>query len=673
MNKVITCLIVLVLCSLTLKSQEKFDAEYYKKLLDSTQIEEEKYAILDSLLQNRRQLEADEVIDYSYQFIDIAESRKDYKALIDKCIKVFYSVNNIKNDRKASKALIDKMEKYQSKIKDSFLIASIYLKKGGFYYGIQNDEAIKNYSLAISNFGIADSIHVADSYLFRGQTLDMKGNFIEAIDDYEIATQYYENLGDIEYVYSTKQAIAIVYSRNGFSDEASKIRKDIIEYSKKTKNYRWHLTALANEASHDKKRGENEGVLEKLHEALQLNKNHNSNHIGYDIFIRSQLVDYYSKVNRNLASKHLDTLLKRKSETEDDPYLNHHLMFAEAVYEKEFGSLNKSISILEKRSKVLEGMQTVDALIANKKRLADLYSEIGNSDKAYQNLRDYQRLNDSVFNLQKTNTLLYYQKKYETERREKELIKKTSEVELLEQKNQTKQRVLVLSITGISLLFLIIYLIRNRKYLKKTKEQQEAFSQQLLQSQEEERKRISKDLHDSLGQSLLLIKNKVVLNDDKETGNIVNNAIEEVRSISRALHPFQLEELGLTKAIKNVVNQLDESTEIFISSEVDNIENLFKPDQEVNIFRIIQESLNNIIKHSNAQAARVEIVQNKDQVQIIIKDNGKGFDFSEQYNDFKSLGLKTLKERTKLLNGSMKIDSERNKGTTLAFTIPLAA
>ena len=134
-----------------------------------------------------------------------------------------------------------------------------------------------------------------------------------------------------------------------------------------------------------------------------------------------------------------------------------------------------------------------------------------------------------------------------------------------------------------------------------------------------------------------------------------------------------MEELGLTRAIENVVGQLDESTDVFISYEIDDIQNLFSPVQEVNIFRIIQESLNNIVKHASAKGARVEIKKQQKRIQLIIKDNGKGFDFSERYNDFKSLGLKTLKERTVLLGGSMKVDSEKDKGTTLVFLIPYKA
>ncbi|MFK8060190.1 MAG: sensor histidine kinase [Polaribacter sp.] len=197
---------------------------------------------------------------------------------------------------------------------------------------------------------------------------------------------------------------------------------------------------------------------------------------------------------------------------------------------------------------------------------------------------------------------------------------------------------------------------------------QEVYSQKLLLSQEEERKRISKDLHDSLGQSLLLIKNKVSLKSDENTKELVNNAIEEMRNISRVLHPFQLEEIGISRALENLISQLDENyKDILIFGDIDDTMNVLNPNQEVNIFRIVQECISNIIKHANADSAKITLLNKENEIIISIKDNGVGFDFSEKYNDFKSLGLKTIKERVKFLKGTLKVDSIKNQGTT--FTI----
>lgn len=160
------------------------------------------------------------------------------------------------------------------------------------------------------------------------------------------------------------------------------------------------------------------------------------------------------------------------------------------------------------------------------------------------------------------------------------------------------------------------------------------------------------------------------MSGNEDAKKMVDSTIDEVRAISRDLHPFQLQELGITKAIEHTLNQIDENTSLFISSEIDNIDNLFNKQQEVNIYRIVQESLSNILKHSKAEASKISVKRLDNKVNIIIVDNGSGFDFQEKFQDIKSLGLKTLLERTKSLNGHMKVQSKINEGTLVEFQFP---
>ena len=225
---------------------------------------------------------------------------------------------------------------------------------------------------------------------------------------------------------------------------------------------------------------------------------------------------------------------------------------------------------------------------------------------------------------------------------------------------------------GVALLlfFGVVLLYRNQQYFKNRKVLQEKFSQKLIVSQEEERMRISKDLHDGLGQKLLVIKNKLIASGDTETKALVDESIEEVRTISRDLHPFQLQEMGITKALEYTITQIDENTSLFISAEIDNIDNLFNKEAEVNIYRIVQESLSNVLKHAKAEASKVSVKKMANFVIISVKDNGVGFDFADKFQNVKSLGLKTLLERTKFLNGNMKVESIPDTGTTLQFQFP---
>lgn len=202
---------------------------------------------------------------------------------------------------------------------------------------------------------------------------------------------------------------------------------------------------------------------------------------------------------------------------------------------------------------------------------------------------------------------------------------------------------------------------------RKKKIEQKKYTMALLEAQEKDRKRVSKELHDGVGQKLLLIKNSLTLNPTKTSG-LVDSTIEDIRSISRNLHPMQLEKFGLTKAIENMVEDLNELTSIFFSDEIDNIDDFFPKEKEIYLYRIIQECINNIIKHSDATAARIIAKKEGNKVIVTIQDNGKGFNLDESLKKQKSFGLKSLQERVDFLKGKIIFNTEENKGTIVTIT-----
>jgi PAS domain S-box-containing protein len=208
---------------------------------------------------------------------------------------------------------------------------------------------------------------------------------------------------------------------------------------------------------------------------------------------------------------------------------------------------------------------------------------------------------------------------------------------------------------------------------------------QLIASQEAERTRIARELHDSLGQNLLLIKNraqlemaKMKLSDDlreelQGISNLASQAITEVRQISHDLHPPQLDILGLTRAIQALIDNADESSGMTIDGKFDSVDDAFPREAATNIYRIVQECLNNILKHSRAKKARVTLERDVHEVQLRIEDNGCGFKTGENSNAEKGLGLKNIAERVRMLGGKIKLDSKLDKGTHIEITIPISA
>jgi signal transduction histidine kinase len=227
---------------------------------------------------------------------------------------------------------------------------------------------------------------------------------------------------------------------------------------------------------------------------------------------------------------------------------------------------------------------------------------------------------------------------------------------------------------------------RRISKLKRAHAAQEAFSRQLIASQENERKRIAAELHDGLGQNLLVIKNRALLglkgNGDTEQAkrqlmeisDTSSQAIEEVREIAYALRPFHLDRLGLTKAIEAILKQVSASSEIEFTSRIDPIDNLFSKESEINLYRIVQESVNNIVKHSGASRARVEIERDARGVLISIRDNGHGFALDETASHKSrgdGLGLAGISERARILGGKHTVQTSVGEGTTVTIKIGL--
>lgn len=223
----------------------------------------------------------------------------------------------------------------------------------------------------------------------------------------------------------------------------------------------------------------------------------------------------------------------------------------------------------------------------------------------------------------------------------------------------------LLSIASVSIFIFYYY------KTKAEKKRNEAYTHNLIKAQEAERTRVARELHDSVGQKLMLLTKKTKTNGNLEMESLANNTLQELRAISRGLHPAILERLGPTAAIRNMVDEVDSNTDIFFTHEIDDIDALLSREASLHLYRIIQEVLNNMVKHADAKAASVIIEKKESTIETTIADNGKGFEMSEKIKSGTSLGMKTLLERAKILHSKIDIKSQPNKGTTITLTIPI--
>lgn len=243
---------------------------------------------------------------------------------------------------------------------------------------------------------------------------------------------------------------------------------------------------------------------------------------------------------------------------------------------------------------------------------------------------------------------------------------------------------LALLVMGLAGLMLTGYRWRVALYRARIA-QQEAFARQLIETQDHERARIAAELHDGLSQSLVIIKNRALSSlkapDDheraleqlREIAEASTHTIDEVREIIYDLHPVQLDRLGLTEAIGEMLGEIAETHGLEISSEFDDINRLLSKDSANNLYRIVQESLNNIIKHAKAEKVAVLLKVHTGSLALTVKDDGQGFVPAETQNHARrgGFGLTGIVERARLLGGESLIESAPGRGTTVSVTLPL--
>ena len=214
------------------------------------------------------------------------------------------------------------------------------------------------------------------------------------------------------------------------------------------------------------------------------------------------------------------------------------------------------------------------------------------------------------------------------------------------------------------------YILKRILHLKQKNAAQIKFSQDLINMQEEERLKIALDLHDDVAQQLTLLTRKTKNLQDKSLHKLASKTLGGLRTVSKGLANTELEEIGLTACLEELIFELDESTDIFISSDITNIERHIDKTEALHIYRIVQELLSNIIKHSKAKNVWIILEQNYSRIKLTVKDNGVGFDQSRILHK-KGLGMYSLKERCNIIGAKFIVNSEVGKGTTIVITSPL--
>ena len=306
--------------------------------------------------------------------------------------------------------------------------------------------------------------------------------------------------------------------------------------------------------------------------------------------------------------------------------------------------------------------------------LANAYIGLGDYRNAYIQREKWHALSDSLFNIAKTKVINELQTKYNTEKKEMQL----AEQQLTLERNRW---LILLLLFALGLLTALVFILRRQTEIKKKQEKlriEKEYQNQLIEStiasQEKERARFAKDLHDGFGQ--LISSAKLFLSKSKEPDtsaarDLLDQMHLEIRNIAFALLPGTLVNEGLLSAIRELASRINASGTITLDVDGTNMEDRLPEQMEVSLYRVSQEWINNILKYGNATLIHLQLVKHDDYLSMVIEDDGAGFDPALLANGTGN-GWKNIQSRIRLHRGTVTVESAAGmRGSILMADVPL--
>jgi two-component system NarL family sensor kinase len=523
-----------------------------------------------------------------------------------------------------------------------------------------------------ANVTAKSCLNVASAYLNRA-------NYASSIQYYLQALDHFEKTKDDAKIAMTDHCIGIAYylMRNyklSLSYYNKAIDKAIILKKTESAGYSYNGIGVVY-----KELGRYDTALYYLEQAhLLALKNDDKTLLSHSL---SNLGEIYNI--RGMHAKALDYLLqaaKIQLETDDHRGLAEtHILTGQLYFEK--NNYKAALSSFETARQLAQRAGFTDILKNAWKGESDAYHGLHKDGEALSAYREYSNIKDSLYTSESTKQIAEMQTKYNTEKKEHEntLLQRENDLKSLQLKEQKQQK---FTIAILSLFILITMVIFYNRYRLKQKnillEERTLRTKAVLTAQEEEKEKLSKDLHDGVGSLLSLIKLNISALESAsaeekkiidQTKDLAGKAITEVRQVSHQLAPGLLATVGLEAALTELTAQINSSGKLIMQLQFENPSTIPR-EAELNIFRMVQEAVNNIVKHAEATEASIQLSQQNNRMVISIKDNGKGFD---QTNPLHSTGngLRNLSNRAGLLNGILEINSLPGKGTQIVILLSL--
>jgi signal transduction histidine kinase len=552
----------------------------------------------------------------------------------------------------------------------------IYTDKAEF------DKALSLYyeSLAIRK-QLKDSIGTASLYLKLGIVYQKQGVFQKALENQLAALKLYESLKFNKGISYCLNNIALVHYNMGNNIKALDYHQQSYNIKKEMNDEYGMAGSLVNIGNiYFEQKDFNLAIATLQKSLLTLRK------IGDREYLSACLNNLGSaliNVGKNKEALPLieEALELRKQEDDKKGLMSSYINLANASFN--LNLLKKTKESFEEALKLSVQISALPEQVMLYKNLADISEKTGNPSLALKYLRQHNTLQDSLLNTNLNTSIAEMQTKYETEKKEKEneVLKRENAIKELQLDKEINQRNVLIAIILLILISaaFVTVAIRNQNKIKlnRTLLQQERIKlNEIIQTQEFERKRISRELHDGIGQMMAVVKMNVsaiepeVKNIElhKTAIELIDKSCEEIRQISHQLMPGVLIKGGLQEALNELATYINNagSTKVF----VDLVGFEERPTEviEVNLYRIIQELLTNIVKYAEAKEVQIQLTREQGVITVMVEDNGQGFDM-EKVNNSKGNGWHNINSRVDLLKGNLEIDSKLGKGTAVFVEI----
>lgn len=339
----------------------------------------------------------------------------------------------------------------------------------------------------------------------------------------------------------------------------------------------------------------------------------------------------------------------------------------------------KAIEYLEQALQMENDMGLLQLKTETLKSLSAAEAANGNVSRAYDLLKDYAALNDSLSKKTNEEMVQTLETRFQLEKKESTIA--------LQQSQISRKNLLNAILTGSAIALVIILVLGYRNYTHRRKLQQQRIAdletekqllatQSLLKGQEDERNRLAKDLHDGLGGMLSgvklqlgAMKGNLILTE--ENGALFNSAlnkldesISEMRRVAHNMMPEALIRLGLKQALQDYCDGIGASRSLSINTEFYGLEQRMEATTEVTVYRIVQELIHNAVKHAEASGILVQVMRQDRSLSITVEDNGKGFD-ATAWQQMNTAGLQNIRSRVDYLQGRIDIKSRPGNGTSV--------